>query len=119
MCGAIPPLPNTPSWCGAQFKKSTGTTLPLPLHISDTRVSSGNISEDTLQQVQTQKRGIFWKVYFNKFKGGKKTRNIFEIRFNKSKGTNKKHFGRYIPTGSTAKARYIFEYIFQEAQRQK
>jgi hypothetical protein len=22
--------PNTPSWCGAQLKKSTGTTLPLP-----------------------------------------------------------------------------------------
>jgi hypothetical protein len=21
--------PNTPSWCGAQLKKSTGTTLPL------------------------------------------------------------------------------------------
>jgi hypothetical protein len=23
-------FPNTPSWCGAQFKKSTGTTFPLP-----------------------------------------------------------------------------------------
>jgi hypothetical protein len=23
--------PNTPSWCGAQFKKGTGTTLPLPV----------------------------------------------------------------------------------------
>jgi hypothetical protein len=30
MCGAIPPLPNTPSWRGAQLK-STGTTLPLPV----------------------------------------------------------------------------------------
>jgi hypothetical protein len=29
MRGAIPPLPNTPSWRGAQLK-STGTTLPLP-----------------------------------------------------------------------------------------
>jgi hypothetical protein len=29
MRGAILPLPNTPSWRGAQFKKSTGTTLPL------------------------------------------------------------------------------------------
>jgi hypothetical protein len=29
---AVPPLTNTPSWRGAQFKKSTGTTLPLPLH---------------------------------------------------------------------------------------
>jgi len=30
MRGAIPPLPNAPSWCGAQFKKSTGTALSLP-----------------------------------------------------------------------------------------
>jgi len=29
MCGAIPPLPNTPLWRGAQLKKeSMGTTLP-------------------------------------------------------------------------------------------
>jgi hypothetical protein len=27
MCGAIPPLPNTPSWHGAHLKQ--GTTLPL------------------------------------------------------------------------------------------
>jgi hypothetical protein len=27
ICGVIPPLPNTPSWHGAQ---STGTILPLP-----------------------------------------------------------------------------------------
>jgi hypothetical protein len=26
MCRAIPPLPSTPSWRGAQLKKSTGTT---------------------------------------------------------------------------------------------
>jgi hypothetical protein len=31
MRGAIPSLPNTPSWRGAQLKKSTGTALPLPL----------------------------------------------------------------------------------------
>jgi hypothetical protein len=32
MRGAIPPLPNTPSWYCAQLKEqSTGTTLPLPL----------------------------------------------------------------------------------------
>jgi len=30
MHGAIPPLPNMSSWHGAQLKKSTGTTLPLP-----------------------------------------------------------------------------------------
>jgi hypothetical protein len=24
MCGAMPPLPNTPSWLGAQFKKAQG-----------------------------------------------------------------------------------------------
>jgi len=24
MNGAIPPLPNTPSWCGAQFNKAQG-----------------------------------------------------------------------------------------------
>jgi hypothetical protein len=29
MSGAIPPLPNTPSWRGAHSR--TGTTLPLPL----------------------------------------------------------------------------------------
>jgi hypothetical protein len=29
MFGAIPPLPNTPSWHGAQLKKSTGTALPF------------------------------------------------------------------------------------------
>jgi hypothetical protein len=34
MCGAIPPLPNTPSWRGAQFKKSIGTTLPLPFYVT-------------------------------------------------------------------------------------
>jgi hypothetical protein len=28
MSGAISPLPNTTLWCGAQLKKSTGTTLP-------------------------------------------------------------------------------------------
>jgi len=27
--GTIPPLTNTPSWSGAQFKQSTGTTLPF------------------------------------------------------------------------------------------
>jgi hypothetical protein len=31
MSGAIRPLPNTPSWRGDQLKKSTGTTLSLPL----------------------------------------------------------------------------------------
>jgi hypothetical protein len=32
MLGAIPSLPNTPSWCDAQLnKKSTGTILPLLL----------------------------------------------------------------------------------------
>jgi len=30
MNGAIPPLPNTSSWRGAQLQKSTGTALPLP-----------------------------------------------------------------------------------------
>jgi len=29
MRGAIPPLPNKPSWCGAQLK-TTDTTSPLP-----------------------------------------------------------------------------------------
>jgi hypothetical protein len=29
MSGSIPPLPNTPSWRGAQLRKSTGTTLPF------------------------------------------------------------------------------------------
>jgi len=31
MRGAIPPLPNTPSWRDAQLKRTnTGTALPLP-----------------------------------------------------------------------------------------
>jgi hypothetical protein len=30
MRGAIPPLPQQPSWHGGQFKKKTGITLPLP-----------------------------------------------------------------------------------------
>jgi len=34
MSGAIPPLLNTPSWRGAQFKNSTGATLPLPFNRS-------------------------------------------------------------------------------------
>jgi len=29
MSRAIRPIPNTPSWRGAQFKKSTGTILPF------------------------------------------------------------------------------------------
>jgi hypothetical protein len=33
MCGAIFSLPSTSSWCGAQLKKSTGITLPLPLRL--------------------------------------------------------------------------------------
>jgi len=32
MSGAIPSLPSTPLWRGAQLKKSTGIALPLPLH---------------------------------------------------------------------------------------
>jgi len=31
----IPPLPNTPSWRGAQLK-STGTTLPIPIETERT-----------------------------------------------------------------------------------
>jgi hypothetical protein len=34
MSGAIPLLPNTTSWRGAQLKKSTKTTLPLPLFVN-------------------------------------------------------------------------------------
>jgi hypothetical protein len=34
MHGAIPSFSNMPSWCGAQLKKSTGTTLPIPYHIT-------------------------------------------------------------------------------------
>jgi len=32
MSGAIPPLPNTPSWRGA-WLYSTGTALPLPYKV--------------------------------------------------------------------------------------
>jgi hypothetical protein len=41
MRGATSPLPNTPSWCGAQL--STGTTLPLPL-----RHGGGGLSQEVL-----------------------------------------------------------------------
>jgi len=41
MRGAIPPLPNTPSWRGAQLKKSTGTTLPY-LYLYQLNVRLGN-----------------------------------------------------------------------------
>jgi hypothetical protein len=34
MRGAIPPLPNTPSWRGAQFKYKQGKILPLPFLLS-------------------------------------------------------------------------------------
>jgi hypothetical protein len=34
MSVAIPPLPNTPSWRGAQLK-NTGITLPLPLPLEE------------------------------------------------------------------------------------
>jgi hypothetical protein len=34
MSGAIPPLPNTPSWRGAQLKEITGTTLPLRIAVN-------------------------------------------------------------------------------------
>jgi len=37
MRGAIPPLPNTPSWRGAQ-EKSTGTTLPFTFSINNTNM---------------------------------------------------------------------------------
>jgi hypothetical protein len=38
MRGAIPPLLNTPSWHGAQLKKSTETTSPLPFTVSSLQV---------------------------------------------------------------------------------
>jgi hypothetical protein len=39
MSGAIPPLPNTPSWRGALL--STGTTLPLPGALSPGECDQG------------------------------------------------------------------------------
>jgi hypothetical protein len=36
--GAVYPLPNTPSWRGAQLQKSTGTTLPLLFYNLNIRV---------------------------------------------------------------------------------
>jgi hypothetical protein len=32
MSGSISPHPNTPSWHGAHFERSTGTTIPLHLY---------------------------------------------------------------------------------------
>jgi len=35
MRGVISPFPNTPSWRGVQFKKITGTILPLPTAVQE------------------------------------------------------------------------------------
>jgi hypothetical protein len=43
---AIPPLPNMPSWHGAQLKKNTGTTLPL-------QVKSNNSKKNLLSKKMT------------------------------------------------------------------
>jgi hypothetical protein len=57
MRGAIPPLPNTPSWCGAQLKKSTGSTLfsPLPL-IENVKKYISVITKSPLQILRTMKQ---------------------------------------------------------------
>jgi hypothetical protein len=39
MRGAIPPLPNTPSWRDAQFKKKAQEQLPLPFTLQGKVVS--------------------------------------------------------------------------------
>jgi hypothetical protein len=33
MCGAIPPLPNVPAWCGAELKHREDFTFTLPFEI--------------------------------------------------------------------------------------
>jgi hypothetical protein len=45
MSGAIPLLPNTPSGRGAQLKKGTGTTLPLPFTRKTENGCSGAYSD--------------------------------------------------------------------------
>jgi hypothetical protein len=44
MRGAIPPLPNTPSWCGAQLKHRDNFTYLFPLRISPPSRYSGGRS---------------------------------------------------------------------------
>jgi hypothetical protein len=43
MSEAIPPLPNMPSWCGAQLK-NIGTTLPLPSTLNTEHTYDNNIT---------------------------------------------------------------------------
>jgi hypothetical protein len=57
MRGAIPPLPNTPSWRGAQFKKEgTGTTLPFTFSSISGTESPGSdgivLTQYTTEQLQ-------------------------------------------------------------------
>jgi hypothetical protein len=42
MSGAIPPLPNTPSWRGAQLKHRDSFTFTLPLRDGGERSASRN-----------------------------------------------------------------------------
>jgi hypothetical protein len=55
MSGAIPPLPNTSSWRGAELEKITEITLPLTLPLPLTEIKGQviwNFFKRKLQQCQ-------------------------------------------------------------------
>jgi hypothetical protein len=57
MHGAITPLPQYALWRGTQFKKSKGTTLPLPLPYGATNLYQKNsASMPTTQEKQQRTR---------------------------------------------------------------
>jgi len=80
MSEAIPPLPNTPSWRGAQLKKSTGTTLPFTfihrsvrdLQNTYHRLAPEEILGDTpIQVIELRKLNTVYITYTVSFKNFK------------------------------------------------
>jgi hypothetical protein len=63
--GAIPPLPSTPSWRGAQLKRST-ETLPLPLPLPLRYIS--NIESEGGLTIKEELLGSMWRKIMVCFK---------------------------------------------------
>jgi hypothetical protein len=56
MRGAIPPFPNTPSWCGAQLKEnSTGTALPLRFALHSATTQGSTLKMEAARSSETLK----------------------------------------------------------------
>jgi hypothetical protein len=52
MGGAVPPLPNMPSWRGAQLVGSTGTTIQLSVKLKTARSSYSTCTESRQKNVK-------------------------------------------------------------------